>query len=63
VGRVKVIGDQVANTSSNTVSKIRVKDGLVLETFDSHGILPANVAFDGANIWVANSLSNTLSKF
>ncbi len=33
----------------------------VLGTFNV-GINPHAVAFDGANIWVANSISNTVSK-
>jgi hypothetical protein len=35
------------------VTKLRVRDGKVLGTFVT-GPNPQGVAFDGANIWVAN---------
>jgi DNA-binding beta-propeller fold protein YncE len=51
----------VANNNGNNVSKLRASDGVNLGTF-SVGSAPENVAFDGANIWVSNSVSNTVSK-
>jgi DNA-binding beta-propeller fold protein YncE len=43
------------------VSKIRATDGANLGTFVT-GANADGIAFDGSNIWVANSFSNTLSK-
>jgi hypothetical protein len=43
------------------VSKLRASDGALLGTF-AVGNTPFGVAFDGANIWVANDLGNTVSK-
>jgi len=43
------------------VTKLRASDGTVLGTF-SVGSQPIGVAFDGANIWVANQLSNNVTK-
>jgi DNA-binding beta-propeller fold protein YncE len=43
------------------VTKLRASDGVVLGTF-AVGSSPGDVAFDGANIWVANYLSNSVSK-
>jgi DNA-binding beta-propeller fold protein YncE len=43
------------------VTKLRASDGANLGTFPV-GTEPYGVAFDGANIWVANSISNTVSK-
>ena len=51
----------VGNFTGNTVSKIRVSDGIVVGTFPV-GNAPWRIAFDGANIWVANSGSNTVTK-
>jgi len=51
----------VANPGSDTVTKLRASDGANLGNF-SVGNQPTGVAFDGANIWVANQGSNTLSK-
>ncbi|HEY6370929.1 MAG TPA: hypothetical protein VIX37_10140, partial [Candidatus Sulfotelmatobacter sp.] len=48
-------------TAGGTVTKLRASDGTLLGTFDV-GTSPLNVAFDGANIWVANEGSNTVSK-
>jgi DNA-binding beta-propeller fold protein YncE len=42
------------------VTKLRASDGVVLGTFPV-GNAPAGIAFDGANIWVAN-LSNSVTK-
>jgi DNA-binding beta-propeller fold protein YncE len=52
----------VANTSSNTVTKLAASSGTVLGTFAT-GPSPDGVLFDGVNIWAANSGSNTISKF
>jgi DNA-binding beta-propeller fold protein YncE len=43
------------------VTKLRASDGSTLGTFPV-GAGPVGVAFDGANIWVANSSDNTISK-
>jgi DNA-binding beta-propeller fold protein YncE len=51
----------VANETNNTVTKLRAADGANLGTFAA-GTSPFGVAFDGANIWVANAGSNTVSK-
>lgn len=47
----------VANYGSNSVTKLEANDGKVLGTF-TVGTEPANVAFDGANIWVTNWVTN-----
>ncbi len=41
--------------------KLRTSDGAVLETF-TVGTLPLQVAFDGANIWVTNGRSDSVSR-
>ncbi len=46
---------------SPDVTKLRASDGANLGTFPV-GTRPLGVAFDGANIWVANSGSSTVSK-
>ena len=51
----------VANSSGNTVTKIRASDAVVLGTFPV-GSSPQDVAFDGTNIWVANLSSNNVTK-
>jgi hypothetical protein len=51
----------VANTDSNSVSKLRPSDGAVLGTY-AVGSWPHGIAFDGAKIWVANSGTNTVSR-
>ena len=43
------------------MSKLRASDGALLGTF-AVGSNPHGVAFDGANIWVANFSSNNVSK-
>jgi DNA-binding beta-propeller fold protein YncE len=48
-------------SGSNTVTKLRAHDGRFLGTF-AVGAEPREVAFDGANMWVANHNSNTVSK-
>jgi DNA-binding beta-propeller fold protein YncE len=49
------------NEGSGNVTELRAADGHVLGTF-SVGNNPYGVAFDGVNIWVANWMSNTISK-
>ena len=41
--------------------KLRASDGAVLGTFGV-GSAPLGLAFDGANIWVTNQNSNTVTK-
>ena len=43
------------------MTKIRASDMQVIGTYPV-GVGPTGMAFDGANIWVANELSNTLLK-
>jgi len=52
----------VANEGSNSVTKLRASDGANLGTF-AVGFNPEGVAFDGANIWVANKGSNSVTKY
>jgi hypothetical protein len=63
----------VGSTSSNTVTKLRASDGTCNGVpnppgFDvsacsvAVGTNPFGVAFDGANIWVTNISSATVSK-
>ena len=51
----------MTNRGSGTVSKLRASDGAVLATF-AVGSGAYSIAFDGANVWVANSDTNTVSK-
>jgi YVTN family beta-propeller protein len=51
----------VTNTLSNDVTKLRARNGATLATIPV-GNGPQNVAFDGANVWVSNSVSDTVSK-
>lgn len=45
------------------VTKLRASDGVVLGTFSlAPNEYPRSIVFDGANIWVANFMSNTLTK-
>lgn len=50
----------VANSASNTVSKIDRVTGSKVDY--PTGLEPDGLAFDGTNIWVANSGSNTVSR-
>jgi DNA-binding beta-propeller fold protein YncE len=53
----------VANVSSNNVTKLRASDGVCVGTFTvATGTGASGVAFDGANIWVTNGTSNTVTK-
>src|ERR1700682_5072196 len=45
----------------NNVTKLRASDGTLLGTF-TVGAKPLGVAFDGANIWVANHGSANVTK-
>jgi len=49
-----------ADYQSNTVTKLRVTDGTILDRFPV-GSKPHEITFDGANIWVTNEGSNTVS--
>jgi DNA-binding beta-propeller fold protein YncE len=51
----------VTNGGSNSVTKLRASDGAHLGTF-SVGNYPFGIVFDGANIWVTNTNSNTVNK-
>jgi len=47
--------------TARTIINIRVSDAAVIGTF-AIGVNPEGVAFDGANVWVVNVGSNTVSK-
>src|SRR5271166_244832 len=51
----------VANSGSNSVTKLRASDGANLGNF-SVGNGPLGIAFDGASIWVTNRGSNSVTK-
>jgi DNA-binding beta-propeller fold protein YncE len=51
----------VANRLGGTVTELRGSDGMSLGTF-TVGTGPSGVAFDGANVWVVNFNSGTVSK-
>ena len=51
----------MTNGGSNSVTELRASDGVHLGTF-SVGNYPIGIAFDGANIWVTNTNSNTVNK-
>ncbi|HYV05920.1 MAG TPA: hypothetical protein VFB82_15095, partial [Blastocatellia bacterium] len=51
----------VASRMSNTVTRLRAKDGAELGKFDV-GQRPVALAYDGRNIWVANLLENSVMK-
>ncbi|MBK7469954.1 MAG: hypothetical protein IPI73_04215 [Betaproteobacteria bacterium] len=44
----------VVNLNSNDATKIRASDGIVVATYPV-GSGPQGIAFDGANMWVANN--------
>jgi len=48
-------------TASGVVVKLRASDGVTLATLDIAGTL-GGLAFDGANIWVADVSSGTVAK-
>ena len=50
----------VANNGSDNVVVLRKKNGSILRTYGA-GKDPFGIAFDGVNIWVANSGDNTVS--
>ena len=52
----------VSDTRNMTVTRIRVSDLSKAGVFPT-GPTPTEMAFDGANVWVVNSGSNTVSKF
>ena len=49
-------------SASNTLTKIRAADNVVLGTYTASGF-PTGIAFDGTNMWVTNQGTNTVSKF
>ena len=51
----------VANTDSDTVTKLRASDGAVLGTF-AVGSHPVGVTVDRANVWVVNGQSDNVTK-
>jgi hypothetical protein len=51
----------VANSNSNTVTKVMAATGTVLGTYNV-GTQPQYIAFDGANVWVTNYNSNNVTK-
>src|SRR6185503_13227054 len=51
----------VASHNSNTVTKLRAKDGVELGKFEV-GQRPTALAYDGSSIWVANLFDNTVTK-
>jgi hypothetical protein len=51
----------VANSFSQTVTKLRTSDGAVLGTYPV-GTNACSVAFDGLNIWVTNPNANSVTK-
>jgi DNA-binding beta-propeller fold protein YncE len=51
----------VTNNHEHRVIKLRLGDGKVIGGA-SVGQFPLGIAFDGANIWVANTADNTVSK-
>lgn len=54
----------VTNLNSDTLSKVRVSDAVVVATYQlAPGSKPYGIVFDGANVWVANSGNNTVSRF
>jgi hypothetical protein len=44
-------------------AKLRTSDGAAVLSFRAGGTEPTGMAFDGANVWVANSGFRTVSKF
>ena len=52
----------VGNYEYGIVSKIRASDMQVQGTYAS-GSGAGHLVFDGTNIWVSNTLANTLTKF
>ena len=65
---VERVGDEAALTGrpaggvadAGDGEEVEASDGALLGTFNAH--IPVGVAFDGANIWVTNEGSNTVSK-
>jgi DNA-binding beta-propeller fold protein YncE len=52
---------RMGRTSSHTVTKLRARDGKTLATIQV-GLTPRGMAFDGKNIWVANSGSDSVMR-
>ena len=51
----------VTNRSNSTLTELRASDGANLGTF-SLGLTPEGLVYDGANIGVANSTGNTVTR-
>jgi len=51
----------IANSYSNTVTKLRASDDAVIGNFVT-GNYPFFLAYDGKNMWISNSGDNTVSK-
>ena len=51
----------VANSTSNTLSKLRASDGKLLGSFPVDAN-PGGLAYDGANIWVTAAVAKTVVK-
>jgi DNA-binding beta-propeller fold protein YncE len=53
----------VTNSAGTAVTKLRASDGAVQPGSPfTAGTNPFGIAFDGANVWVANYGSNTVQK-
>jgi hypothetical protein len=61
--KTRTANDKVrfANSGSNNVTRVRATDGVLQGSYPV-GMTPIGVAFDGANIWIANSGSDTVNK-
>ena len=46
----------VTNSAVNTVAKLRASDGVALGSYAT-GSQPIGIAFDGANVWVADAFA------
>lgn len=51
----------ITNFNSNSIAKIRIRDGAPLSTFGT-SLAPVCPVYDGTNIWVANRGSGTVTK-
>jgi DNA-binding beta-propeller fold protein YncE len=52
---------RLSPVSFHTVTKLLASTGAVVGTYGV-GTAPVGIAFDGTNIWVANSYDNTVTK-
>jgi DNA-binding beta-propeller fold protein YncE len=51
----------ITNSGNDTVTKLRARDGSLIGNYPV-GRSPHGLAFDGVYMWVANTLSDSLSK-